>query len=726
MSESGSAMKYTGENRPMLLTTPLSDTLLIRSLSVQEGMSQLFHMTADVYSTNAEIDFDQIIGQKVSISLRTESGAGRFFNGIVSGFSQRESSNTVTSYEMIIVPWFWFLTQTKSCRIFDNQTVSEIFEEVFSDLEMDDFDFIARRNPLLEYCVQYRESDFNFCSRLMEEAGLSYYFEHAEKFHKLTITDAASAMPPCADNAIVSMEFDTNSGNASSSPGRISQFHMSRSFYTGKFALTDFNFEDPGKDEDPGKKLLTGALSATSVPGDERFEIFEYPGQFIKIEEGDELLKQHVQAAEQESIQVTATSQCPGFTPGHVFTLQGHQRGGYNRDYLITEVSHFISQDIGVVEFSDSFDYMNDLTCLPYGGDGEVPFVPAQRTPRPAIHGVQSATVVSPDGKEIDVDEFGRVCVKFPWDRSTDKMSCRIRVSQDRAGSDWGGMSFPHPGHEVLVGFMEGDPNRPVVVGRVYNAHNMPPLNPETCTRTITRDHGGNEIVMDGEGGNERITLSSPNGETRLNIGAGFDPDPGFDLTTLWGFARQVGEDASDLIHGNVTTEVKGDSSTLIVGKTDSTHVGLSNSTFVGNKTSVSLAATEEGYIGLKSSFFAGAQFNSTIGFIYSVNKGYTFTRSSLKETKESLTFESKVKTRFEVDSKGTIKLEAADKIEFVCGGSKITMEGDKITIKTPWLDFVAEDRILLKVNGGDVVNLPSGKVTIPKKKLDDGSIKST
>ena len=513
MSGADPNLQFTENQDVMKMTTPLDQTLLIRTLTIKEAISEPYQILADVYCASPDIDFNELLGQKVSIFVELSSESARYFHGAVSRVSQGATvgsvaKHDVTLYQVDIRPSFWFLEQTRTCRIFSEKSAKEILETIFGESREIDFEYQFHLKPNavsslpVEYCVQYNESDFAFCSRIMEEFGLGYYFVHEEDVHRLVVFDRWAQHNPCPSNATARFWPIGENQSLDVATPRISSFDVSRSFSAGKFSTSDFDPEDPGNPEDPGaKQLVSTTVPAEAVGCNDEFEIFEFPGEYRDRERhGQDLTDQFSCVAQREAYRGVAVSSCPGFTSGFTFEMTDHPRETFNNDYLITSVEHVITQPVSVVSGGEEkVSYRGKLTFLPYRDD-VVPFVPAQKTPKPSIYGIQSATIVSTKaGSSIDIDEQGRVLVKFPWDRSKDTISRRIRLSQNEAGKGWGTMAIPHSGHEVLVSYLNGDPDHPVIVGRVYNAANPPAQNAiDNTSRTEIRVHKGVHIEIEG------------------------------------------------------------------------------------------------------------------------------------------------------------------------------------------------------------------------------------
>ncbi len=463
-------MGYTQEGRLISVDTPLGkDVLLLQALTGHEAISRLFSFHLDLLSENDSIDFSRIIGQNVTISVALRgAGETRYFNGYVSRFAQGSTDAPFTHYVAEVVPWLWFLTRRADCRIFQNMTVPDIIAQVFDHAGFSDYRKDLRGSyDQREYCVQYRETDFNFVSRLMEHYGIFYFFEHQEGKHTLVLADAPGAHKPCPGQEQARCGWTIGEVK---DEDIVTSWHIEQELRTGKYSLTDYNFETPST------SLLASEPSMVSVDAKTKSEIFDFPGEYLKKPQGEQFAKLRMETEESSHVMATGSSICRSFTSGYRFDLEDHPRRDLNASYVLTEVQHVASA--GGVYVSGGAEgparYSNHFSCIPLS----VPFRPARITPKPFVQGPQTAVVVGKSGEEIWVDKYGRVKVQFFWDRVGQKdenSSCWIRVSQVWAGKNWGTMFIPRIGQEVIVDFVEGDPDRPLITGRVYNAEQMPP-----------------------------------------------------------------------------------------------------------------------------------------------------------------------------------------------------------------------------------------------------------
>jgi type VI secretion system secreted protein VgrG len=457
-------MPLTQERRLLTVATPLGkDVLLLAAFSGQEEMSRLFAYHLELLSEKESIDPKDIVGKVVTWAVRRHDRPPRFFNGVVRRFSAATLGTRGTRvYKAEVVPWLWLLTRTANCRIFQNKSIPEIIEQVFKDFGFKDYErSLGGSHPKWEYCVQYRETAFDFVSRLMEHEGIFYYFRHEEGKHILVLGDQASACKDLPEKEVVF------SAGALLTDHVVAWEHRYE-FRTGKHTQTDYNFETPTT------KLETSSKTVVKLTGNAQYEVFDYPGEYEKKDDGAADTKLRMEEDERAYDVVEGKSLCTTFNAGGKFKLKEHNCPAEKGNYLITSIRHTATDPSYAKEVGVSEEYSNTFTCIP----ATVPFRPERRTPKAVVGGPQTAVVVGLKGEEIYTDKYGRVKVQFFWDREgkrDEKSSCWIRVAQVWAGRRWGASFWPRIGQEVVVEFLEGDPDRPLVTGLVYNADQMPP-----------------------------------------------------------------------------------------------------------------------------------------------------------------------------------------------------------------------------------------------------------
>ena len=632
----GELMAIAQENRRIAISTPLGkDALLLRGFTGSEAISQLFHFDLDLLSENDSIKFQDLVGKNVTLRIYDAAGAERYWNGFVSRFSQGAQDRRVTAYRAQMVPWLWFLTRTADCRIFQNMKAPDIIQKIFKDLGFSDFELrLYGSYTSRDYCVQYRETDFNFVSRLMEEEGICYYFEHQESKHVLVLADdpAAHKQNPNQKTA----RYDFRGGNIIYEDV-VTELFYQEEFRTGKWAQTDYNFETPS------------TSLAVTVGGKNPYEIYEYPGEYGVRPAGENLAKIRLQEQTVPAVVFQGTSGCRYFNAGSQFTLQDHYRNDLNQAYLLTAVRHMATQggsyQVGAGG-GEELTYRNSFECVPFS----TPFRPPRVTPEPFVQGCQTAVVVGPAGEEIYTDKYGRVKVQFYWDREGKKnenSSCWVRVSHPWAGQGWGAISIPRIGQEVIVDFLEGDPDRPIITGRVYNAEQMPPFAlPGKAVISGVKSNstkgggGNNEISLDDTKGTELINIHAQydqqkkvEHDERVNVGNDRTESVGHDEKITIGNNRteKVGVDESITIGSNRTEKVGSNETITIganrkesVGSNETINIGSNRTETVGSNESITVALTRTRMVGVNESVNVGAAQEVTIGGLQAVTVGAT------------------------------------------------------------------------------------------------------
>lgn len=611
-------MSYTQENRLIAIDTPLGDdVLLLQGFAGNEGISRLFNFHLDLLSEKRAVDFSQIVGQNVTVTVGTaHPDQPRYFNGFVSRFAQAGGDERFTRYHAEVVPWLWFLTRNADCRIFQNMKVPDIIKKVFGDRGFRDYRFSLQGTfEPREYCVQYRETDFNFVSRLMEQDGIFYFFEHEDGKHTLVLANASDAHKPCPGQEAARCDLTVGG------PERedlVTAWHVEEELRTGKYSLTDYNFENPATN------LLAAEPSIIRVDGNSKYEIYDYPGEYLTKAHGTDLAKLRMQEEEAAHLVATGSSTCRPFTSGYKFDLKDHYRDDMNTSYILTEVSHVASVGDSYTTggLGDGENYSNHFTCIP----ADVPFRPARVTPKPFVQGPQTAVVVGKSGEEIWVDKYGRVTVQFYWDREGNKnenSSCWIRVSQPWAGKNWGAMWIPRIGQEVIVDFLEGDPDRPIITGRVYNAEQPVPYTlPANQTRSTFQSRsskGGdannyNELRFEDKTGSEQIFI---NAERDMDVRVENDS------REFVGSKRHliVKSDQTELVEGDKNGHVKGNHAEKIEGDA---YLQLSGDRAekVGGSVSLHVGQARDEKVGTKHALESGQEIHLKAGMKVIIESG--------------------------------------------------------------------------------------------------------
>ena len=502
---------FDDTHHPVNFISPFGGNLVVQSMAGDEAIGMLFNYNLELLSQDFELHFDQVVGKQVTVALVLPVDK-RYFNGYITEFRYMGQTDRYARYQATIRPWFWFLTRTSDCRIFQEKKVPDIIKEIFQEHGMSDVeDRLSGTYREWEYCVQYRETDFNFISRLMEQEGIYYYFEHFEDKHMLVLADEVSTHNPFPQ--FETIPYHSPSGQVSIQEGdHLQTWAVTQSIQPETYAIRDFNFKNPRAD----------LLFMHMQPGNHDFpieypEIYDYPGEYAERPDGENYVEIRLQELRSQHERVSAGGPCRGMSAGCLFALTEYPREDQNKEYLVLSVSHQINDSSYI---SGGVGTSGELYhCEAEVMDSAIPYRQARSTPKPIVQGPQTAIVVGRDNDEIYTDEFGRVKVQFHWDRygqRNENSSCWIRVSQLWAGAKWGAMHIPRIGQEVIVSFLEGDPDKPVITGRVYNADCMPPYDlPANKTQSGIKSRSSkdgtsgnfNEFRFEDKKGEESITL---------------------------------------------------------------------------------------------------------------------------------------------------------------------------------------------------------------------------
>jgi type VI secretion system secreted protein VgrG len=558
MSDQATTQDYIS----LAVTTPLGkDALILQELTGTEFVSDLFSFTLVMRSATGALDLDlsQLVDQSITVTLTGDQGAKRIINGICTRAIQ-----TATSYVAELRPWLWKLGLASDCRIFQTKTAVEIIKAVFSDLGYTDVkDSTTATYTQRDYCVQYGESNLNFVLRLMEDEGIFYYFTHADGKHTLVLADDASACSNISGTSTISyVVLPPNKQWVVAD--HIIECSLEQEVVSGSYQSDDYNFTTPSVD------LKASATGTAKGP-----KVYEYPGNHQAKDAGDARAALRVAELQAPAKRLSGVSLVRAFTAGSQFTLKGHPRSDLNAAWILHSVSHR----------AVAREYDNRFTALP----ADTVFRPSRRTLAPRIAGSQTATVVGKSGEETYTDQYGRIKVQFPWDQvgtNDENSSCWVRVAQGWAGKNWGAFFLPRIGMEVLVSFLEGNPDQPIVTGCVYNGTNPVPY---TLDANQTRSTIKTNSSKNGTGYNE-IRFEDKTDSEELYIQAQKD------MTILVNNKRAVTIDKSDdtltLNEGNRTiTLTKGNETHSVKGTRDVTVEGAETRT---NKDAFSQSVTKD------------------------------------------------------------------------------------------------------------------------------------
>ncbi|BCT36288.1 type VI secretion system tip protein VgrG [Pseudomonas protegens] len=501
-------MLFQQSTRLAQVNCPLGpDVLLLNSMGGGEELGRLFDYQLQLTSSDANIDLNQLLGKPMGLSVQLDDGSQRYFHGIVARCSQNVDSGQFASYQVTLRPWLWLLSRTSDCRIFQHLSIPQIIKQVFRDLGFSDFeDALSRPYREWEYCVQYRETSFDFVSRLMEQEGIYYFFRHEKDRHVLVLADAYgahSSVPGYASVPYYPRDEQQRERD------HIFDWHLAQEVQPGSLELNDYDFQRPSARID-----VRSAMPRPHSAGD--YPLYDYPGTYVQSSDGEHYAQTRIEALQSLHERIELSGNARGLGVGNLFNLTGFSRQDQNREYLIVGIHYYVVQEsLETGGSGGSAQFESHLTCI----DAQQSFRPLAKTQRPIVQGPQTARVVGPAGEEIWTDQYGRVKVHFHWDRhdqSNENSSCWIRVSQAWAGKNWGSMQIPRIGQEVIVSFLEGDPDRPIITGRVYNAEQTVPYDlPANATQSGMKSRsskGGspanfNEIRMEDKKGAEQLYI---------------------------------------------------------------------------------------------------------------------------------------------------------------------------------------------------------------------------
>jgi type VI secretion system secreted protein VgrG len=659
---------FSQDDRPFRVDTALGkDVLLLEAFSGEEGVSSPFTFTLDLLSEDPSIDATRLLREPVTVTLDLPDGGERLVHGLVHRFSQsgQTQSGELTSYRAQVVPWLWFLSQSSDCRIFQNLSAIEIVVQVFQDCGYADFEIkCLKSHPKREYCVQYRETHLNFVSRLLEEEGVFYFFRHTRSKHILVLADDNSAVKPCSGQSEARM-----ATQVTTQLDVVTKLQREHVTHIGRVTLRDYDYLQPA----------LRLESSVSGPGKE--EIYDYPGTFTTIDEADRRARLQLEEREEWRLLVRGESTCRGLETGHRIALEGHYRADANDDYLLLQLRHFARNTDYRTKQAGPPEYHNSFVAIPH----DVPFRPPRTALRTVVQGTQTALVVGKAGEEIWVDKHGRVKVQFYWDRlgrSDENSSCWVRVASTWAGKQWGHIQIPRIGQEVIVDFLEGDPDRPIITGRVYNAAHMPPYDlPANQTQSGIKSRstkgGGadnfNEIRMDDRKGSEVLYIHAEKDKQVV-----------------------VENDRTESVGNNEDISIGG-SRTEEVGKDESITIGASRSENVGKDESITIGASRSESVGKDESVSIGANRSETVGKNEDVSIGDSRTHDVARDD------------RLNVGKH--LAITAGDSVTIKTGSASITMKknGD-IQIKGKNIRIEGSGKIQIKASSD--VNIKGSKVT--------------
>ena len=660
--EATASLSYTQKGRAISVESVLGpDALLLESFEGKEVIAGGFKYTLGLLAKDPGITASKMIRTAMTVKVHLNNGEDREITGLVSRFVQLDQAEGLTVYEAEIRPWFWFLSLTSDYRVWQNLSVPDIVKTVCSEAGFSDLlvSKVSKAPKPDEYRVQYGETHLDFICRLMEEVGIYWFAQHEGGKCHMVIADSNNVSKATLKLRLSSIAHDTEDEEV------LSWFNVAQDVKPGKFTTMDYNFVKPST-------ALKGE-HADKVPG----EVVEYPGGFEERDAGNPLAALRYQEIVAEQVEAEGAGRCRSLAVGGKIEISKHVNKALNKAYLITSVK----QSAKLGDFRTGGDpglaYKSSFTAIPF----DTPYRPERTTPVPRAYGYESAVVVGPGGEEIFTDEYGRVKVQFFWDRKgkkDDKSSCWVRVSTLWAGKGWGMINTPRIGQEVLIAYVNGDPEDPIVVGRVYNAEQMPPYalpgnKTQSGVKTRSALKGSpdnfNEIRFEDKKGSEELYIHA---EKDKNIVVEHDR------------SSKVGNNNAESVGGDETVGVSGNQS-VSVGKNQSVTVDGNRTISVSKDESLSVDKNRTKSVTESENVSIGKDRTESVGKNEAITIGENRTLSIDKDDKVTIAGERAVEIGKNDELKVGKKLliDAGEEVLIQTGDASITLKKDgTITIK--------------------------------------------
>ncbi|MGH7439402.1 MAG: type VI secretion system Vgr family protein [Polyangiaceae bacterium] len=695
------------DNGPITIDSPepLDDgALFFREMGGSEQLSTCFTYKVLV-SSSLELSAADLLGAPIGIHLDTTDGGTRHFHGVIASLQYVGVDESV-NYRLVLRPWFWLLTQSANCRIFQNRSVVDIVKSVFDDLGFADYDdtTLTGEYPPKDYVVQYRETDFAFVSRLLERAGIYYFFRHEESKHTLVLADSTTNHdfpPDAAGNGELSVPVRAPDDARAALAEHVDEWVTTTSVDTGVYSHADFDFTN-------SRAALRSTQSSPAGNAHDQLEVYDYPGGFLAQEAGDAAALVRLQERQVARMTSEARSNARRLTVGRLFSLTDCPRADQNRDYLVTSMIYEMHGHEAETRADDEEPtFRCEFEAIPSDTQFRAPWA----TDRPIVRGPQTAVVVGPDGDEIWTDAYGRIKVQFHWDRdgqNDENSSCWVRVSQAWAGSSFGAIHLPRIGQEVIVDFLEGDPDRPLVTGRVYNDANMPPYDlPDNQTQSGIKSRStpgggfgaGNEIRFEDATGREDLYLHAQNtqttvveGDQSIDVRANRSLSVGGSETVTVTGGRSTTVTLADTLAviGAASTTVGGDQSLTVTGSSELSVTGSysvsvqgsSDESVEGDFTRTVTGSVDLSLEGVQTETFGDDHTERHTGHRVIVVGGASAKRSSTLHVEGSAS----------IYAATTLDLVAQKGITITCGKSQIVLKPSAVTITSPTIVLTAGD----------------------------------
>ncbi|RIX48869.1 MAG: type VI secretion system tip protein VgrG [Rhodocyclales bacterium GT-UBC] len=716
------------ENRILRLRFPNDDgpgsSLYANILDAYEGLSRDFRYVVEVISEDAGLALKDLMGKRVTIELVRSDGSLRYFNGHVFEFRHTGSDGGFAFYDMVLLPWLTYLQLRTDNYLFHDKSTRQALEDIFGDYPERHVEFRVAAGKTHTFQAQWDETDYNYVHRRLEEAGWYYWYEHDASQHRLIISDDSLGAPVIdGDDREVAFVVDATSEDHDS----LSGWAPVRQLASGKVAVSGFDFKNP--------RPQHAAIETLNQQGEVRgLEVYEYAGAFgfTNAAQGDALARLRMEEIESRAKHFEASGNCRWLQPGRWFDMAGHyelDRADPNqRRFLVVEVRHSASNNY--LQANGLPQYRNTASCQ----RKYIPYRPGRgyNSVQPRIYGIQSALVVGPAGEEIFCDSYGRVRIQFHWDREgsyDDKSSCWVRVASSWAGSNFGAVSLPRIGQEVLVQWLDGNPDLPIITGRVYNASNQPPW-PLPANKTqsgiLSRSSKGggyenaNAIRFEDKKGEEEVWLHAEK-DQRIEVEHDESHWVGNDRTKTIDHDEtvHVKHDRTETVDNNETitvhnnrTERVDHNETISIGDNRTEDVGLNETISIGENRSETVGANESIHIGDNRSVSIGGNKSESVARAktesigmakaLSIGLGYQVTVGGAMNTTVGLMQAEEVGLSKTVLVGKTFSITAGDELSITVGKSSLVMKADgRIEIRGQEILIAGEKKV--EIHGDDV-----------------------
>ncbi|MBL0870506.1 MAG: type VI secretion system tip protein VgrG [Phycisphaerales bacterium] len=672
-------------NREIQVSIPVvgPDKLLIESFSITEEMGQPFSMSVRVHLLDQSVNMYKAVGQPLGVALRVADGSNRKFFGVVRSVTEPGNKLAGRVFTLSVGPKLWLASLSTNCKIFQKKKVPDIIKEVLKKYSVTIVDDLKEQYREWKFCVQYRETDLAFVTRLMEQEGISFYHTFSDTEDEMHLVDSSATVK--AFKGYKEMKYVDPSGGPVEDT--LTSFSISMALQTEKVTYEDYDFQAPTKELQKSKNVLFDHVQKGT-------EQYDYPGEYWEPADGDLVTKHRAEDIAAGAEIYHAEGSCRGVSVGHKFTLKDPTnalRAGLEREYMIISASiHGRNDDLsGAGQTGAGTRVQSSFNAIP----ANRVYRPAQRTRKPVITGPQTAVVVGPSGSEIYTDEHARVKVQFHWDRDgkmDENSSCWVRVSQTWAGRSWGSVILPRIGDEVIVEFAEGDPDRPIITGRLYNNDNKSPFKMPDNKNTLglkscstTGGGGYNEISMDDTKGKEKVTIHAQ-----------------YDMSTT------VKHDQTNTVNNNRTTTIDVDDTekvgsnqkldvgadqTVKIGANQKTTIGANNEQKVGANQTVDVGSNQTTKVGANFKLDAGANGDIIIGANSKVSAGAN------AEYKSGAGMKIGAGATMEISAAATMEIKAGPSIKLSAGAGSIEIGPSGVKISGPMVEVTGG---MIKNNG--------------------------